>query len=210
MLVTSETDDCEFVANFFKDQTTGSFLEIGAHDGEIGCHGEPCWRLLEKNWKGVYCEPNPTSCSKLIKNLWTYRENIRIYNMAISSDGRMSNFYIPSREDHASCSSFKLEWIREQSFFDPTSVIYSIVTNTTTLDKLLEFHGNTDFDFIAIDIEGADVEVIPSINWAQFTNLKLLCIESPTYDTTNYLISQGFESIGMSKYQNMFFVKNFG
>ena len=84
----------EIVREFFKDQPHGRFLELGAHTGEPRHESEPCWNLLAKGWDGYYCEPNPFNCTKLIRNTWPYRNQIRIFNGAVTGINRFDALYI--------------------------------------------------------------------------------------------------------------------
>ncbi len=58
----ADTTDDQIVYDFFKN-STGKFLEIGANIGKNGTG----WQLLQNNWEGVYCEPDPVACADLMK-----------------------------------------------------------------------------------------------------------------------------------------------
>ena len=197
------------VQEFFKDQPMGRFLELGAKDGEPRNETEPCWNLLAKGWNGYYCEPNPISCGKLIRNTWPYRNQTRIFNGAVAGTNRFDALYIALDDELASCSSLDLEWMNKQPFVTTRQYPFGLNTHSIGFDQLIQYIGS-DFDFISIDIEGSDNEVIASVDWNIFTNLKLICAEHPSYDSSVHLAKAGFIATGVTKNSNVFFVKKIG
>jgi hypothetical protein len=210
-----------FIQDFFKDQPTGRFLEIGAKDGEPDMDSEPMWTLVEKGWSGVYCEPNPISCASLIENILPYKDKIQIFNGAISlpeSPGRLEDFHLCF--DIPSISSFDVDWQEQTTKGDywlehfphlklDTNRQISIITNTVTFQTLIDKVGN-DFDCISIDIEtGLDKveELIMSIDWGQFKNCKLLCLETSGNKYLAHLEKFGFTSHLVTKNNNIICLK---
>ena len=210
-----------FIQDFFKDQPTGRFLEIGARDGEPDMDSEPMWTLVEKGWSGVYCEPNPISCASLIENILPYKDKIQIFNGAISlpdSPSRLEDFHICL--DIPSISSFDVDWQEQITKGDywlehfshlklDTNRQISIITNTVTFQTLIDKVGN-DFDCISIDIEtrlDKVEELIMSIDWGQFKNCKLLCLEINGNKCLGHLEKFGFSSHLKTKNGNIICLK---
>ena len=198
------------VREFFKDQPYGRFLELGAKDGEPNGSSEPCWNLLAKGWYGVYCEPNPISCSKLIRNTWPFRTRVSIFNVAVTGSGGLENLYISLDNEYASCASLNIDWMNNQSFVKAPQESYYVVTNTISFIGLLNCTDPHSLNFISIDIEGCDQDVVTSVNWDQFDNLKLVCLEDPSSVSIEHLAKAGFVPMGMTENENVFFVKDFG
>ena len=210
-----------FIQDFFKDQPTGRFLEIGACNGDTNEDSEPMWTLVEKGWSGVYCEPNPISCASLIENIFPYKDKIQIFNGAISlpnSPSGLEDFHLCL--DIPSISSFSLDWpeclTKSEHWLEHFSnlKIYpdkqiSIITNTVSFQTLIDKVGN-DFDCISIDIEAnlTNVEeLIMSIDWGQFKNCKLLCLEIGGGRYGAYLEKFGFISQIKTKNHNIICLK---
>ena len=198
----------EFVREFFKDQPTGRFLELGAQDGAPERHNEPCWNLLVKGWHGYYCEPNPISRGQLIRNTWPYRHRTIILNTTVRGTDTLDLFYMDLGHDYSSASSLHLDWMSEQPFGSGQTP-YIINVHSIGFSKLIQCVGY-DFDFISIDIEGSDDEVIDSIDWNIFTNLKLICTENPKQNSLERLSQAGFVPLGITRASNVFFIKDFG
>jgi hypothetical protein len=201
-----------FVEDFFKDKPIGKFLEIGADNGGLGSDAEPMWGLVEKGWFGVYCEPNPISCAKLIENSMPYRDQIKIFNGAISLDGtsKLEDFYLSL--DFSPISSLDKQWadkIGNPVHMNKESWL-PIITNTIDFQRFIDKVGN-DFDCISIDIENESScvdRLIMSIDWAQFKNCKLLCIETTKFGIEDYLKTFGFDYILETKNNNCICIKS--
>jgi FkbM family methyltransferase len=188
----------EFIPNFFKDFPKGRFLEIGANDGEPENPNEPVWSLVEMGWSGVYCEPNPHSCSRLLKNIKPYKDII-VFNGAITETRGLSTFYVS--DEYPMASSFDPLWMPKQYYVKPNTEQYSIITSTITLQDLVNCVGS-DFDCISLDIE-CEMEVyekiICSFDWSLFHKCKMLVLEGGTLITSEYFKSLGFVYAGKSE-----------
>ena len=195
-----------FIVDFFKNQPTGKFLEIGSDDGGPKNEEEPFWGLAEQGWSGVYCEPNPISCAKLIKNVMPYGDKIKVFNGAVTPSSELLNFYLSI--DTGGSSSFDPEWMKKQDFYLPEHRQYPIITNTVTLSKLLDFVG-WDVDAISIDVEakGNYVELmLADIDFTKLFNCKLICIEGGTLELCNKLELHGYKVV-QTKCGNFIFSK---
>ena len=197
------------VQEFFKDQPMGRFLELGAKDGEPGGSSEPCWNLLIKGWAGYYCEPNPISCASLIENIWPYKNQVQIFNGAVTGTTRFGALNMSLEYEYSSCSSLVPNWINRQSFVTTDPSLVSLDTNCIGFGSLLA-HIGINFDFVSIDIEGSDEEVITSVDWNRFTDLKLICLENPSQVSISQVGQAGFAPIGITKHLNMLFTKKIG
>lgn len=182
----------QYVIDFFKNYPTGRFLEIGADDGGPRTDSEPFWGLIEQGWSGVYCEPNPMACTKLIKHAIPYGDKIKIFNGGIASSAGIKDFFI-SIETSGS-SSFYPNWMQRQHFYLPEHTQFPIITNTLTLSSLLDYTG-WDFDAISVDIEckGNIVEeIFNDIDISKLVNCKLIILEVATTALETLLIQHGF------------------
>lgn len=198
------TTEKEFIPFYFNKFPKGKFLEIGSNDGDPGNPHEPCWPLLNLGWKGVYCEPNPYACAKLLTNLKPYRKHVTVVNSAITATGGLKTFYM--NDFHHSCSSFQEDWMAKQTYIDEGTKQYSIGTNTSTMQQLVDYVG-TDFNCISIDIECEDEileEIIMSFDWTLFTQCKLYIIECPTKNISDYFESIGYPIVAKSIYNTMY------
>jgi FkbM family methyltransferase len=186
----------QIVINHFINQPNGKFLEIGSHDGEPTNDSEPCWGLVEKGWSGVYCEPNPMSCAQLMKNVMQFGERIKIINGALGKENGLKTFYVSV--DKGMSSSFCKEWMSEQTYHEPNDRQYPIITNTFTIDTLLDTVGY-DFDAVSIDIETpTDVfsNMLNGFDFSKLTNCKLIMLEVAPIWVRDSLVNLGYNGFG--------------
>jgi FkbM family methyltransferase len=189
----SELTIKQFVINYFSNQLTGRFLEIGANDGEPDNNNEPFWGLVEKNWSGVYCEPNPIACAQLLKNVMPYGDRIKIVNGALSTDVGLKTFYV-SVDSKGPSSSIHLEWMQQQTYHKPNDRQYPIITNSFTLENLLDNVGY-DFDAMSIDIETNEYhleQMLYDFNFSKLNNCKLIMLEVCSKKITQSLLNLGY------------------
>jgi FkbM family methyltransferase len=177
----------------------GRFLGIGANVGQ-----DWSWPLLQQGWHGVLVEPDPTACTSLIKNAKEFASQLTIINTAISARSGLSPFYLSLRSSWN--SSLNLAWQNKifstnvhnlSKYNDDENHVYKIITNTIGFQNFIDYVGN-NFDVIVIDTEGSDSEIVLSLDWKQFSQCKLLCIEhefaeiEPHLDVIAHLYNAGF------------------
>lgn len=168
----SQNNEEQVILNYFSNQSQGIFLDIGANDGITLSNVRA---LAEKGWKGALIEPSMISYEKAVKNYEKFKK-VRIYNCAISDKTGHFDFYESGEHlghgDHSLLSSLKQDetkrWTREE--FTKTSVNSFTYTDWRSLTKF-KF-----FDFISIDAEGYDYEILTQIN-LKFSRTKMICIE---------------------------------
>lgn len=158
--------DNTIVAAFFNNQV-GRFLSIGANSGN-----DQTYQLLVNGWQGVYCDPDPYACAKLIETTKNFKDQVTIINCAITPTGGITDFYLAI--DHSVISSLDSSWIDAHK---KNTTIRKIIVNSLKFDDILKMFDYT-FDYIQTDIEGYDAQVIESINWAILPSCKMICTEA--------------------------------
>lgn len=156
------------VVEFYKQKQNGYFVEIGASDG-ISLSNT---HLLEKgyNWKGICVEPLPNEFTKLKKNRSAICCNKAIYN----TSERIVKFVI---KDCSLCSGI-LEALDESVKIDnvvykrgANDDVHSVIDVTTiTLNDLLLSSGAPHFiEYLSLDTEGSELEVLKSVDLNTYT-----------------------------------------
>ena len=146
-----------FVLYFLKKKFKGFFIEIGGGNGIDLSNSY----LLEKKykWDGIICEPNKEN-QKLIKK---YRSNFLEKNPL---DGKFaSKFFFESNDSYLSSLQFNKKYKKK----------YSI--KTITLNQLFKKRGiKRIVDYISIDTEGNEFEIIKSFNFRKY-KVSIMSIE---------------------------------
>ena len=77
---------------------------------------------------------------------------------------------------------------------------------TTRLDKILDQHNYNVIDFMNLDIEGHELEVIETINFKK-TSIKYICIEMINHNEMSVQNSKKIKSL--LEVNNFFLIKKF-
>ena len=152
----SQNNEEQIILNYFSNQPKGTFLDIGANDGITLSNVRA---LAEKGWNGILIEPSKISYEKAVNNYKDF-DNVFLYNCAISDKTGHCDFYESGEHlgngDYSLLSSLKEEetqrWKNEK--FIKTSI------NSFKFQDWLLMARYTKFDFISIDAEGYDYNVL--------------------------------------------------
>ncbi len=172
-----------FVLETLNQKKNGFFIEIGAGNGK---HLSNTY-LLEKeyNWDGILVEPNKSSF-KACTNLRHCRViNKLILNSEVATvlfhEKRIGEFSFSegygNKNSNDVIDSYEIESIKFEEIFRDFSII-------------------PDIDFLSIDTEGSEVEILSSINFSKYRP-NIICIEhnyvkSNRVYIKNFLKSKGY------------------
>ena len=137
----------ELIWQFFGRRRDGFFVEVGANDPK---GGSQTW-LLEKNgWRGILVEPQASFYRRLVIE----RPNSRVYQAACSSPDKRGTGTLHL----ASASGFAT--LQQQVDSHGIEFVGTETVPIVTLDNILEKEGNPKVDFVSVDVEGGEVEVL--------------------------------------------------
>lgn len=167
----SQNQEEAIILQYFLNKK-GTFLDIGANDGVTLSNVRA---LAELGWKGSLIEPSKKTFDKAVKNYKRFK-NIYIHNCAISDKTGHFDFYESGEHlgtgDYSLLSSLKenetKRWTKEQ--FTKTTV------NSFTFRDWLHISRHKYFDFISIDAEGLDYEILTQMNLKRL-QVKMFCVE---------------------------------
>jgi FkbM family methyltransferase len=201
----------------FRGKTEGVFVEVGALDG-FGASNT--WFFeKERNWKGLLIEPNPVEYNKRNEHP---RPNSVFENCAISDTEMDINFL--SIEGPCNVLSGIMEFYNTQHLdrinrelemyksypegHELFSKSQEIPMKAVRLETLFDKHDLKSIDFISIDVEGAELQVLNSINFDK-VDITLFLIENNygLEKETEFLKSKGYRLLGNIQWDSVF-VKN--
>ena len=202
----------------FKGKTNGFFVEVGALDG----YGASNTYFFEKerNWSGIIIEPNPIEFNKMLNvdRLLSKKENCAISDSEmdinfLSIEGPCNvlsgimEFYNPQHLDRIN---------RELTMYSSYPVGHELYSNkelikmkAVKLQTLFDKHLVTEVDLISIDVEGAEMQVLNSINFNNM-NIKCFIIEN-NYGLdkeTKFLLNKGYKLLGNIQWDAVFVKHN--
>ena len=200
--------DRYILENFFKNQdgslkTDGYFVDIGAHDG-IEASASYAFEYI--GWNGICIEPLPQQFNKLKNN-----RKVQCINAAISNLNKPTvdflevtgNGYIEMlsgiKEKLDDGHIGRIDWESSKPEYVNTTKNIIQIPNYRFNDLISRTH----IDFLSIDTEGCDHEILNSIDYEKYT-IDVICFEDNgcayehkiSHIITNNIFIQNYTLIG--------------
>ena len=134
----------------FGDRAQGYCVEIGAYDGRTG---SASYLFEKRDWHCLLVEPIPALAQKIRK-----QRACSVVNCAVSDKEGTASFFIAENVEEMSTLDLtpdRLEWIEQVG-----GAVKEITVRTATLDSLLAEAAFPEIQFITIDVEGHEMEVL--------------------------------------------------
>lgn len=189
----SQNSEEEIILKYFGD-FIGTFLDIGANDGRTLSNS---LALVERGWKGSCIEASPKAFERLKKE--HSGRTVELSNIALASyDGEIilhESGELIGAGDVALVSSTKNS---ELARWDSMAIPFEeIEVPCLTFNSFLRLSSYKTFDFVSIDIEGMELEILPQMDFEKL-GTKLICVEWNSKDERAYnkiLTPFGFRAI---------------
>lgn len=160
----SQNNEQEEIVKYFTSKEGTTFCDIGANDGVTLSNTR---RLAELGWSGVFVEPSPKAFAKLKENYATLAAEpgrFYFYNFALGNSNAKVKMWDSgphlNKGDHGLLSTLnedeKKRWTGQH--YDEIEV--QCFRWKTFLNRLLL----KEFDFISIDAEGNDLNILRQID----------------------------------------------
>lgn len=149
------------ILKFFEGKTDGVFLDIGANDGITGSNTRA---LAELGWGGLLIEASPRMFLNLLHNCAGNSKLICV-NAPVMPYCGMVTFH----EIHEQCGTCNL-------IHQPADQIRHSFWMNATCPEMIASQFGDDFDFVSLDIEGSDLDVLRRMA-PVLKKTRLLCIE---------------------------------
>lgn len=180
------------LAGFFNGVENGFYVDIGASDP---VKDSVTKFFYDRGWTGINVEPNPTVYKKLCKE----RPRDINVNAAISNDTASAlSLRVYKKGDGLSTLS---EDVKSQYVKDKTGVtkeFQDINVKIIPLRELFEMHQVSHIQFMKIDVEGYEYEVLASNDWDTYRP-EVICIES------NHMVKDWRTLLKEARYEKVFF-----
>jgi len=199
----SQNNEQEIIFDYFGD-FVGAFLDVGANDGRTLSN---TLALIEKGWSGDLIEPSPKAFERLITE---HDGNIRLalHNVAIATyDGEIEfneSGELLGQGDVGLVSSVKQE---EMDRWKPMNMQFEkMKVPCRTFKTFMKGSMYKQYDFLSLDIEGMELEVLPQIDFSEL-GIRLACIEYNGKGKEKYEeIMKGFKIIHQNA-ENLIFAE---
>ena len=190
-------------------QKNGFYVELGANDGVS--QSNTLYFERYKNWKGVLVEPTPHNYLKCLSNRskdnyiacnacvsFDYKDRfveILFSNLMTSSLGLESDIQDPA--SHANAGT---------QFLEGDERVFSFGAVAKTLNQILiEANAPQKIDFLSLDVEGVEIEVLKGVDHSKF-RFQYMCIECQDLEKLkSYLQQYDYELIEQLSYHDYLF-----
>lgn len=186
----------------------GYFVDIGAHDGKDESN---TYALEKAGWKGLCVEPSPVHQEALLEHRSCIIDNSLVYGEKTKKRYFIHNY----DEQHEEFKQYKEDMEAEgrkvvnfHAFLGGGGIVdhldedyknrlegeYVELETTTLLDILKKHDAPKVIEFLDIDIEGAEFEVIKNFPFDEY-EFKIICIEvrpQTRESITKHLIANGY------------------
>lgn len=187
----SQSNEEGIILNYFGNYV-GTFLDIGANDGITLSN---TYALSQKEWTGCCVEASPKAYDRL-KEAHPFNKHIEYYKFAIGSiNGKIilheSNEHLVGKGDIGLLSTVKESELKR---WGDAQVFTKIEVPVKTFKSFLSMTAHYSFDFISIDIEGMELEVLPQMDLKKLET-KLICVEFNGKEKEKFdalILPQGF------------------
>jgi FkbM family methyltransferase len=176
-----DNHETRLVAAFFGDRK-GFFVEVGANDPHARSQ---TWHLEQAGWTGLLIEPQPDLADQL-----RAKRSAKVFAVACSSPDNAGRT-LPL---HVAGPLSSLDRTRMAPGARPQAVIDVPIR---TLDSVLEEAGAPErFDFLSIDVEGHEIEVLRGFDIARWQP-RLILLEDHVADLSKhrFLAASGYRIV---------------
>lgn len=191
------------VADLLGNKRGGVFVDIGANDGVT--ISNTCYLEKELGWKGIAVEPIPSVFETLKAN-----RTCTLVNGCVTTQSGTGKFFEvvggPNMLSTLAIHNIGLTARRlRKNAVRHNATIREIDVPCHTFAELAESHGIREIDFLSVDTEGGELEILASIDFARFPT-KVISVENNYYspEIRAYLEVQGFFYLGTFKVDEIY------
>jgi len=201
----SQNNEAQIVADYFKG-FKGTVLDIGANDGQTFSNS---YDLIKSGWSAVLIEPGTVFTQ--LQELHKGNKLVNCYQLAIADKEQILTFYesgahVKNGKDTGLVSTLdyneSIRWRNSGVEFTERKV------QAVPFSWVYKWH--KQFDFITIDAEGFDLQILKQIDLVK-VGCRCLCIEWNGHQDlkqlySNYIGHHGLKLISENR-ENLIFAK---
>ena len=156
----SQEGEDMILRRLFEGQKTGFYVDVGAHHPKRFSN---TFFFYKKGWSGINIDAMP-NCMKLFDKIRPRDINLEV---PISDKKQKLKYYM---FNEPALNGFSKDLTEKRDGKDNYKIISEKDMETSTLEKILEKYlpSGQEIDFMSIDVEGLDLQVLKSNNWKQF------------------------------------------
>jgi FkbM family methyltransferase len=196
----SQFGEEKFILSYFDKKYKGKFVDIGCFHPT---RHNNTFAMYKQGWCGINIDLNPLTV-ELFNFFRTKDINI---NAAISDKEEIKTLYfINELNTQNTLEANHLSFLEKHHNIKQEEIIKQEI-KTKRLDKILDNYNFNEIDFMNIDVEGHELNVLKTIDFLKY-DIKFICIEMIDHNDQSNLINEKL-SIILNK-NNYILEKQFG
>jgi FkbM family methyltransferase len=151
-----------WVEEYFKGEPPGFFVEVGAYDGIILSN---TYLLESLGWSGILVEPDPAMAARCRTN----RPKCRLYECAaVGSDATKEITFNVVDGGEVYSAAGELTPLQRKRLEEWGLRSRTMTVAARTLDSMLAEAGAARVDFVSIDVEGGEADILRGFDLARW------------------------------------------
>ena len=160
----SQEGESLILERIFRAGPAGFYVDVGAHHPKRFSN---TYSLYKRGWRGINLDPNPG-----VKELFaTYRPRDTFISTAVSNREASRDFYVFSEP---ALNTFSRALADEYQQANQKLLEVRSITSRTLASILSECNVERPIDFMSIDVEGEELDVLQSNDWRRYRPALLL------------------------------------
>lgn len=174
----------------------GFYLDVGANDPNINNNTQ---RFYDRGWSGINIEPG----IKPYQDLCAARPRDLNLNMGVGSEKGTLTFYDIIGD--TSISSFDRETAQKMATAFGRKIVPTPITVNPLRDIIAQHAPETAIDFLSVDAEGVDLDVLKSNDWEKYRpSIVMVEMNNEVVGITNFLNSKNYILVFNNQYNGIF------
>lgn len=195
------------LSRIFSGKNKGFYVDVGAHHP---MRFSNTYHFYKLGWKGINIEPNPDAINLFKK----YRPRDNNLNCGVAKNKDSIEYFM---FDEPALNTFDVDVLNDRLSETSYKHIKTIKIDVVPLMDIFKQYVSqgAEIDFLTVDVEGLDLEVLMSNDWGKYRphwvlaeQLNLENIENLDFELHRYMKSIGY--VLFAKTFNTLFYKNVG
>ena len=196
----SQSGEDKFITKLFDENFKGKFLDIGCYHPT---RHNNTYELYKKGWSGINIDLNPFTI-ELFDFMRPKDVNI---NIGISdNDAEKELYFIDELDTQNTIDKNQLEFLKKHHNIRQDQIIVKKI-KTKSLETILNEYQFYNIDFMNLDIEGHELQVLKTLDFKKI-KIKYLCIEMIEHNKVSILNVKKMKDL--LEENNFKLIKNFG
>ena len=196
----AQSGEDKYIIKLFDEDFKGKFLDIGCYHPT---RHNNTYELYKKGWSGINIDLNPLTI-ELFDFMRPKDVNI---NIGISDkDAEKELYFIDELDTQNTIDKNQLEFLKKHHNINQDQIIVKKI-QTKNLETILNEYQFYNIDFMNLDIEGHELQVLKTLDFKKI-KIKYLCVEMIEHNEESILNVKNMKDL--LKENNFKLIKNFG